>query len=125
VLGHASDPEETSDRIVTKRLESGETAAFVRLRLENRGRSTARNIDVRVLKVHRWANIGVRVLKVHRWERHYGAAQDVGPMLESRIKALGRLVEGGVTPGLAGRCVIGFLVDKTLPRRDRSALQAA
>jgi hypothetical protein len=42
VLGHASDPGETSDRIVTKRLESGETAAFARLRLDNRGRSTAR-----------------------------------------------------------------------------------
>jgi hypothetical protein len=54
VLRHASDPEESSDRIVTKRLESGETAAFVRLRLDNRGRSTARNVGVRVLKVHRW-----------------------------------------------------------------------
>jgi hypothetical protein len=54
VLGHASDPKETSDRIVTKRLVSGETAAFVRLRLDNRGRSTARNVGVRVLKVHRW-----------------------------------------------------------------------
>lgn len=53
VLRHASDPEEISDRIVTKRLESGETAAFVRLRLDNRGRSTARNVGVRVLKVHR------------------------------------------------------------------------
>jgi hypothetical protein len=42
VLGHASDPEETSDRIVTKRLESGETAAFVRLRLDNRGLDCAK-----------------------------------------------------------------------------------
>ena len=54
MLRHARDPEESSDRIVTKRLESGETAAFVRLRLDNRGRSTARNVVVSVLKVHRW-----------------------------------------------------------------------
>jgi len=54
VLRHADDPEEISDRVVTKRLVSGETAAFVRLRLDNRGRSTARNVAVRVLKVHRW-----------------------------------------------------------------------
>jgi hypothetical protein len=54
VLRHASDPEEISDRILTKRLETGETAAFVRLRLDNRGRSTARNVVVSVLKVHRW-----------------------------------------------------------------------
>lgn len=52
VLRHASDPDEISDRIVTKRLGSGETAAFVRLRLDNGGRSTARNVGVRVLKVH-------------------------------------------------------------------------
>ena len=54
VLRHESDPEEISDRIVTKRLETGETAAFVRLRLDNRGRATARNVAVSVLKVHRW-----------------------------------------------------------------------
>jgi hypothetical protein len=54
VLRHAADPEEISDRIVTKRLETGDTAAFVRLRVVNRGRSTARNVAVRVLKVHRW-----------------------------------------------------------------------
>jgi uncharacterized protein YndB with AHSA1/START domain len=54
VLRHAADPEESSDRIVTKRLETAETAAFVRLRLDNRGRSTARNVGVRVLDVHRW-----------------------------------------------------------------------
>jgi hypothetical protein len=54
VLRHAVDPEEVSDRIVTKRLESGETAAFVRLRLDNRGRSTARNVGLSVLRVHRW-----------------------------------------------------------------------
>jgi hypothetical protein len=54
VLRHESDPEEISDRVVTQRLETGETAAFVRLRVDNRGRSTARNVAVRVLKVHRW-----------------------------------------------------------------------
>jgi hypothetical protein len=54
VLRHASDPDEISDRIVTRRLESGETAAFVRLRIVNRGRSTARNVAVSLLKVHRW-----------------------------------------------------------------------
>lgn len=54
VLRQESDPEEISDRVVTKRLETGETAAFVRLRLDNRGRSTARNVGVRVLKLHRW-----------------------------------------------------------------------
>jgi hypothetical protein len=36
------------------RLDGGETAAFVRLRIDNRGRSTARNVVVSVLKVHRW-----------------------------------------------------------------------
>jgi hypothetical protein len=34
----AWDPEEISDRIVTKRLESSEAAGFVRLRLDNRQR---------------------------------------------------------------------------------------
>lgn len=48
------DPEEISDRVVTKRLATGETAAFVRLRLDNRGRSTARNVAARVLRLHRW-----------------------------------------------------------------------
>jgi hypothetical protein len=52
VLRHESDPEEINDRIVTKRLESGEPAAFVRLRADNRGRSTARNVAVSFL-VHR------------------------------------------------------------------------
>src|SRR5262249_6595714 len=47
-----------SDRIVTKRLESGESAAFVRLRLDNHGRSTARNVGVSVLKVHHWEPTG-------------------------------------------------------------------
>jgi hypothetical protein len=54
VLRRESDPEEVSDRIVTKRIDTGETAAFVHLRLDNRGRSTARNVAVRVLKVHCW-----------------------------------------------------------------------
>jgi hypothetical protein len=54
VLRHESDPEAISDRVVTKRLVTGDTAAFVRLRVDNRGRSTARNVAVRVLRVHRW-----------------------------------------------------------------------
>jgi hypothetical protein len=54
VIRHESDPEEISDRIVTQRIATGEKAAFVRLRLDNRGRSTARNVAVSVLKVHRW-----------------------------------------------------------------------
>jgi hypothetical protein len=37
VLGDASDHGENSDRIVTKRLESGETAAFVRMRPRQSG----------------------------------------------------------------------------------------
>jgi hypothetical protein len=53
-MRHESDPQAISDRVVTKRLGSGDTAAFVRLRVDNRGRSTARNVAVRVLKVHRW-----------------------------------------------------------------------
>jgi hypothetical protein len=58
VLRHASDPEEIGDRIVTKRLETGETAAFVRLRVVNNGRLTARNLCVSLLKVHRWDPAG-------------------------------------------------------------------
>jgi hypothetical protein len=54
VLRHRSRPEEISDRVVTKRLETGETAAFVRLRVDNRGRSTAQRVGVRVLQLHRW-----------------------------------------------------------------------
>jgi hypothetical protein len=57
VLRHEPDPEAISDRVVTKRLVSGETAAFVRLRVDNRGCSTARNVAVRVLKVHRWTPV--------------------------------------------------------------------
>ena len=54
VLRPMGDPEEVSDRVVTQRLETGNTAAFVRLRLANSGRSTARNVGVSVLKIHRW-----------------------------------------------------------------------
>jgi hypothetical protein len=53
-LRHESDPEENSDRIVTKRLRNGEAAAYVRLRLVNVGRTTARNVAVNILRVHRW-----------------------------------------------------------------------
>jgi hypothetical protein len=63
VLGDASDSGEDSDRIVTKRIESGETAAFVRLRLENRGRSTARNAGVRLMAVRRWDPVRGRWLR--------------------------------------------------------------
>jgi hypothetical protein len=41
LLGHRSLPDEISDRVVTRRIDTGEFAAFVRLRLANRGRSTA------------------------------------------------------------------------------------
>ena len=54
LLRHRSSPDEVSDRIVTKRIDTGDNAAFVRLRLDNRGRSTARNVGVRVLQVHGW-----------------------------------------------------------------------
>jgi len=47
-------PDEISDRVVTKRIDTGKTAAFVRLRVDNRGRSTARRVAVRVLQVHNW-----------------------------------------------------------------------
>jgi hypothetical protein len=39
---------------VTKRISTGKTTAFVRLRLDNQGRSTARRVGVRVLQVHSW-----------------------------------------------------------------------
>src|SRR5262249_44124583 len=48
--------------------------AFVRLRVDNRGRTTARNV-------------GVRVLKVHRWDPETGA------WLRSRPELDGRLLE--------------------------------
>ncbi|MEY9964961.1 hypothetical protein ABIA33_003003 [Streptacidiphilus sp. MAP12-16] len=53
-LRHPARPDEISDRIVTKRIDTAETAAFVRLRLDNRGRSTARRVGVRVLQIHLW-----------------------------------------------------------------------
>jgi hypothetical protein len=43
-----------SDRVVTRRIDTGRPAAFVRLRVDNRGRSTARRVGVRVLQVHYW-----------------------------------------------------------------------
>jgi hypothetical protein len=54
LLRRRSRPDEISDRVVTERIDTGETTAFVRLRLENRGRSTARRVGVRVLQVHGW-----------------------------------------------------------------------
>ena len=57
------EPDEVSDRIVTKRLDTGETAAFVRLRVDNQGRSTARNVGVRLLQIHAWDRMG------HTWIR--------------------------------------------------------
>src|SRR5262249_42933210 len=54
LLRHEAMPDEVSDRVLTKRIDTGEPAAFVRLRLDNSGRSTARNVGVRVLQVHRW-----------------------------------------------------------------------
>jgi hypothetical protein len=47
-------PEEVSDRVVTNRLDTGEPTAIVRMRVHNRGRSTARRVAVRVLQVHHW-----------------------------------------------------------------------
>jgi hypothetical protein len=58
VLRDPGHPEEISDRVLTERLESGKTAAFVRVRLVNRGRSTARNVCLRVVKVHWWDRAG-------------------------------------------------------------------
>ena len=54
VLRQASSPEENSDRVVTKRLRNGEVAAYVRIRVVNVGRTTARNVGVNILSVHRW-----------------------------------------------------------------------
>lgn len=56
LLRHRSMPDAISDCVVTRRIDTGETAAFVRLRLDNRGRSTARRVGVRVLQVHQWAH---------------------------------------------------------------------
>lgn len=54
VLRDPSQPDEISDRVVTTRMETGDLGAFVRVRLDNAGRSTARNVCVRVLKMHQW-----------------------------------------------------------------------
>ena len=54
VLGQEPNPAENSDRIVTKRLRNGETAAYVRVRVVNDGRTTARNVAVNILRVDRW-----------------------------------------------------------------------
>jgi hypothetical protein len=63
LLRDQSPPDEISDRLVTKRLETGETAAFVRLRVDNRGRSTARRVGVRVLQVHTWDQCRARWMR--------------------------------------------------------------
>jgi hypothetical protein len=63
LLRHRSKPDEISDRVVTKRLETGETAAFVRLRVDNRGRSTAQRVGVRVLQIHTWDHSGARWIR--------------------------------------------------------------
>jgi hypothetical protein len=55
LLRHSKhEPGEFSDRVVTRRVSTGKTTAFVRLRLANHGRSTARRVGVRVLRVHFW-----------------------------------------------------------------------
>src|SRR5215469_111009 len=54
LLQSEQEPGEFSDRVVTKRVSTGKVTAFVRLRVANRGRSTARRVRVRVLQVHRW-----------------------------------------------------------------------
>jgi hypothetical protein len=66
LLRHQTEPEEISDRVVTKRLETAETGAFVRLRVDNRGRSTARRVGVRVLQVHTWDEQGGRWMRPAR-----------------------------------------------------------
>jgi len=54
LLRKPSAPDEVSDRVVTRRIDTGDLAAFVRLRVDNRGRSTALRVGVRVLQVHSW-----------------------------------------------------------------------
>ena len=54
ILSDPSNRAQISDRVVTQRLESSYVGAFVRVRLDNRGRSTARNVCVRLLKTNRW-----------------------------------------------------------------------
>lgn len=60
VLRGRSEPDAISDRVLTQRIDTGETAAFIRLRLANSGRSTARNVGVRILQVHRWDDADTR-----------------------------------------------------------------
>lgn len=54
ILHGQQRPGEFGDRVVTKRVGTGRTTAFVRLRLVNRGRSTARRVGIRVLRIHSW-----------------------------------------------------------------------
>jgi hypothetical protein len=51
---HEANLDETSDCVVTERIDADQTAAFVRLRIDNQGRSTARRVAVRVIRVHYW-----------------------------------------------------------------------
>ena len=53
LLEHTS-PDDVSDRVITNRIDTGEPVAIVRMRVNNRGRSTAQRVAVRVLQVHRW-----------------------------------------------------------------------
>jgi hypothetical protein len=71
-LSSREAPDGFSDRVVTRRVSTGKTTAFVRLRLDNRGRSTARRVGVRVLEVHHWDDDG------RRWRR-------VRPELDGRL----------------------------------------
>jgi hypothetical protein len=54
ILRDRDQPGEISDRVLTERITTGETAAFIRMRVYNTGRSTARNVAVRLLQTHRW-----------------------------------------------------------------------
>jgi hypothetical protein len=54
VLRNPDRPEEISDRVVTKRITTGEPSAFFRMRVVNHGRSTARNVAIRLLRTRRW-----------------------------------------------------------------------
>jgi hypothetical protein len=54
ILRNEERQDEISDRVVTKRITTGETAAFVRMRVYNSGRTTARNVGIRLLETHRW-----------------------------------------------------------------------
>jgi hypothetical protein len=64
ILRNPRLPEEVTDRVITRRIDSGETAAFVRLRVDNRGRSTARNVALRLLQTHTWDARAGRWLRV-------------------------------------------------------------